>query len=80
MVSRSLPAGPQTGYTMSGEEEASACPPGVCRVQVSITPGFGIWGRLVLKKGGYWAFPGGPVVRTTDFHCRGHGFDPWLGN
>ena len=25
-------------------------------------------------------FPGGPVVRTPCFHCRGHGFDPWLGN
>ena len=25
-------------------------------------------------------FPGGPVVRALRFHCRGHGFDPWLGN
>ena len=25
-------------------------------------------------------FPGGPVVKTLRFHCRGHGFDPWLGN
>ena len=24
-------------------------------------------------------FPGGPVVKTPCFHCRGHGFDPWLG-
>ena len=23
--------------------------------------------------------PGGPVVKTPRFHCRGHGFDPWLG-
>lgn len=59
---------PDSGCTVSGKEEAAACPPGVCRVQVSTTPGSGIWGRLVLKKGGYWAFPGGPVVRTTDFH------------
>ena len=22
-------------------------------------------------------FPGGPVVRTQCFHCRGHGFNPW---
>ena len=22
-------------------------------------------------------FPGGPVVRTPTFHCRGHWFDPW---
>ena len=25
-------------------------------------------------------FPGGPVVRTLCFQCRGHRFDPWLGN
>ena len=25
-------------------------------------------------------FPGGPVVRTLSFQCRGPGFDPWLGN
>ena len=23
-------------------------------------------------------FPRGPVVRTLPFHCKGHGFDPWL--
>ena len=26
-----------------------------------------------------WDFPGGPVVKTLCFHCRGRGFDPWLG-
>ena len=25
-------------------------------------------------------FPGGPVVRSLSSHCRGHRFDPWLGN
>ena len=25
-------------------------------------------------------FPGSPVLRTSHFHCRRHGFDPWLGN
>ena len=25
-------------------------------------------------------FPGGPVVRTLCFHCRGCGFNPWSGN
>ena len=25
-------------------------------------------------------FPGGPMVRTPHFHCRGHGFNPWLQN
>ena len=24
--------------------------------------------------------PGGPVVKNLPFYCRGHGFDPWLGN
>ena len=28
----------------------------------------------------YGNFPGGPVARIMCFHCRGHGFDPWLGN
>ena len=27
-----------------------------------------------------WDFPGGPVVKTPHSQCRGHGFDPWLGN
>ena len=26
------------------------------------------------------SFPGGPVVKTLRFQCRGHRFDPWLGN
>ena len=25
-------------------------------------------------------FPGGPVVKTASFQCRGPGFDPWLEN
>ena len=25
-------------------------------------------------------FPIGPMVKTLRFHCREHGFDPWLGN
>ena len=24
-------------------------------------------------------FPGGAVVKTPCFHCRGHGLGPWLG-
>ena len=24
-------------------------------------------------------FPGGSVVKTPCFHCRGHGFNPWSG-
>ena len=26
-----------------------------------------------------WEFPGGPVIKTQYFQCRGHGFLPWLG-
>ena len=33
---------------------------------------------LILRN--YQEFPGGPVVRTPRFHCRGPGFDPWSGN
>ena len=25
-------------------------------------------------------FPGGPVIKTPHSQCRGHGFDPWLGD
>ena len=28
----------------------------------------------------YWDFPGGSLVKTLCFYCRGHGFYPWLGN
>ena len=24
-------------------------------------------------------FPGGPMVKTSHFQCKGHGFDPWDG-
>ena len=27
-----------------------------------------------------WDFPRGPVVKTSRFHCKGHGFNPWSGN
>ena len=27
-----------------------------------------------------WDLPGGPVAKTLHFHCREHGFDPWLRN
>ena len=34
----------------------------------------------LLKSHGLWDFPGGPVVKTLLCHCKGHKFDPWLGN
>ena len=27
-----------------------------------------------------WDFPGGPVIKTLCFQCRGRRFDPWSGN
>ena len=27
-----------------------------------------------------WNLPGGPVIKTSYFHCRGHRFDPWSRN
>ena len=32
------------------------------------------------RNAGFGDFPGGPVVKTLCFHCKGHGFDPRLGN
>ena len=37
-------------------------------------------GGANFKSGGQGDFSGSPVVRTLSFHCRGRGFDPWLGN
>ena len=33
-----------------------------------------------IKKWAEGDFPGGPVVKTLCFQCRGHGFNPWWGN
>ena len=32
------------------------------------------------KKNPSWDFPGSPVTKIPFFHCRGHRFNPWLGN
>lgn len=32
-------------------------------------------GRKEEKQAG-WDFPGGPLVKTPCFHCKGHGFIP----
>ena len=46
--------------------------------------GLKTWGRdggdLSPEKATVRDFPGCPVVRTPNFHCRGHGFHPWSGN
>ena len=38
----------------------------------------GAW--FVFEKWVLGDFPGGPAVSTWCSHCRGPGFDPWLGN
>ena len=38
-----------------------------------------LWRHFCLGGGLQGDFPGGPVVKTLYFHCRGHGFDPWWG-
>ena len=35
--------------------------------------------KCKIKSNNIWDFPGGPVVKTLHFHCRGHRFDPWSG-
>ena len=35
--------------------------------------------KEMLVKSVFGDFPGGPVVQTPCFHCRGHGFDSWSG-
>ena len=37
-------------------------------------------GQLGLRRFSCADFPGGSVVRTPRYHCRGHRFNPWLGN
>ena len=36
--------------------------------------------KILIKKIVREGFPGGPVIKTSTFHCREHGFDHWLGN
>ena len=43
-------------------------------------PLFFFFQPLQLKKKKSWDVPGGPVVKTLHFHCRGHRFDPWSGD
>ena len=33
-----------------------------------------------IKNLGSRDFLGGPVVKNSSFHCRGHRFNPWSGN
>ena len=33
-----------------------------------------------MKDDSGWDFPGCPVAKNPLFHCRGHRFNPWLGN
>ena len=54
-------------------------------VDLGLIPGRGtnkipqaaLHGQKICFKKKLWDFPGGPVVKTPRFHCRGHRFDPW---
>ena len=35
--------------------------------------------KFFFQKLGFGDFPGGPVVKTLCFHCRGCRFSPWPG-
>ena len=36
--------------------------------------------NIILSQYDYWDFPGGPVVKSLYFQCRGHRFHLWSGN
>jgi len=40
----------------------------------------GPWGQICKDGPLLKDFPGSPVVKALQFYCRGHGFDPWLGD
>ena len=46
-----------------------------CALRISLTEHF--LNILLYKNDSSQEFPGGPVVRTAHFHCRGHEFNPW---
>ena len=46
----------------------------------SASQGAGPWVGTALKCRLSYDFPGGPVVKTPCFQCRGHEFNPSLGN
>ena len=50
--------------------------------KINVSPGAGIQihDHKDVKRYDYWDFPGGPVVKTPSFQCRGPRFDPWSGN
>ena len=39
-----------------------------------------IWKKILPFGKNLRNFPGGPVVKTPHFQCRGHGFNPLSGN
>ena len=39
-----------------------------------------VWGIFTCSKLKHRDFPGGPMVKTPNFHCRSLGFNSWWGN
>ena len=40
---------------------------------------FTLFSKKVIPRNESWEFPGGPMVGTPSFHCRGHGKTPGQG-
>ena len=50
------------------------------RTEAQYLQGIPVLGNALKKMKQGQEFPGSPVVKTLRFHCRAHGFNPWLGN
>ena len=48
-------------------------------VIISLNPQVKLGTWILLKTSQSWEFPGGPVVRTLHFHCRGPGVQSLVG-
>ena len=49
-------------------------------IKTQLTGSIKIRNKKQIRKQTQWESPGGPVVRTSCFHCQRLGFNPWSGN
>ena len=72
----------------AGDVEFRGCCPGACGREDGMGSSLLLGARAARLKGLHLltshhekrGFPGDQAVKTSSFHCRGCGFDPWLGN
>ena len=50
------------------------------KVELEFIPSSDFKALKIKMKRTAWDFPGSSVVKNPPFHCRLHGFQPWLGN